>query len=213
MCNAANHSRYCPSGFGGNTGGGGGRRGRGYSSFVVTIEPASARWVDDTRGTVESYIYPTSCPECGAAVWFYRSPMHRPSSRTLSGGTTGRHPARIEPAGAMKGGFCFIRLTPARATSASLFLGVAAIGSWNSISPEARRLIARALFSCANSLESRIFLRAGRLMKYYATAPGCLQPGPRRAVRSQKTAALFQWFEWLPALDRVAHRLLVALHI
>jgi hypothetical protein len=70
MCNAANHSRFCPCGFGGDTGGGG-RRGRGDSGFVATIEPVSPQWA---AGRVESYVTPTSCPECGAAVWFYRSP-------------------------------------------------------------------------------------------------------------------------------------------
>jgi hypothetical protein len=70
MCNAANHSRFCPCGFGGETGAGG-RRGGGYSSSVATIEPVSPRWAE---GRVESYVTPTSCPVCRERVWFYQSP-------------------------------------------------------------------------------------------------------------------------------------------
>jgi hypothetical protein len=70
MCNAANHSRFCPCGFGGDTGGGG-RRGRSDSGSVATIEPVSPQWA---VGRVESYITPTTCPVCREPVWFYRSP-------------------------------------------------------------------------------------------------------------------------------------------
>jgi hypothetical protein len=67
MCNAANHSRYCTCGFGGDTGGGG----RSYSCEVETMERPSPRWA---AGTVESYTRHTNCPVCGEPVWFYRSP-------------------------------------------------------------------------------------------------------------------------------------------
>jgi hypothetical protein len=77
MCNAYNHPFDCPCGFGGDTGGGGGRRGwhRHVSIAEVLERPISAGWAKDSRGTVESYVNPNAhCPVCGAAVYFYRSP-------------------------------------------------------------------------------------------------------------------------------------------
>src|SRR5262249_30536310 len=77
MCNAYNHSFDCDCGFGGDTGGGGGRRGghRHLSLTEVLERPISAGWVKDSRGTIESYVNPNAhCPVCGAAVYFYRSP-------------------------------------------------------------------------------------------------------------------------------------------
>jgi hypothetical protein len=75
MCNAVNHWQPCFCGFGGDTGGGGGRRGRGRSSFVATAEPECIGWTEQSRGTVDSYVNPNArCPECGAPVFFYRSP-------------------------------------------------------------------------------------------------------------------------------------------
>jgi hypothetical protein len=77
MCNAYNHPFDCDCGFGGDTGGGGGRRGwhRHLSATEVLERPISAGWVKDSRGTVESYVNPNAhCPVCGAAVYFYRSP-------------------------------------------------------------------------------------------------------------------------------------------
>lgn len=72
MCNAYNHSFDCPCGFGGDTGGG---RGHRRVSFVATLEPISAGWAKDSRGTVDSYVNPNAhCPVCGAPVYFYRSP-------------------------------------------------------------------------------------------------------------------------------------------
>jgi hypothetical protein len=77
MCNAYNHPFDCDCGFGGDTGGGGGRRGwhRHLSVTEVLERPISGGWVKDSRGTVESYVNPNAhCPVCGAAVYFYRSP-------------------------------------------------------------------------------------------------------------------------------------------
>ncbi|MGM4962991.1 hypothetical protein AB7714_05755 [Tardiphaga sp. 1201_B9_N1_1] len=75
MCNASNHSPSCPCGFGGDTGGG-----RGWGSvahFTLNYEPPSFGWSRDGRGTVESYVNPNArCPECGADVFFYRSPYN-----------------------------------------------------------------------------------------------------------------------------------------
>jgi hypothetical protein len=68
MCNAYNHPFDC--GFGGDTGGGGGRGGwRRHLNYVEVLErPISAGWVRDSRGTVESYVNPNAhCPVCGAA--------------------------------------------------------------------------------------------------------------------------------------------------
>jgi hypothetical protein len=77
MCNAYNHPFDCDCGFGGDTGGGGGRRGwhRHVSVAEVLERPISGGWAKDSRGTVESYVNPNAhCPVCGAAVYFYRSP-------------------------------------------------------------------------------------------------------------------------------------------
>jgi hypothetical protein len=80
MCNAHNHSWDCPCGFGGDTGGGGGRRGSGNARYFVSVyevleRPLSGGWTKDRRGTVESYVNPNAhCPVCGELVYFYRSP-------------------------------------------------------------------------------------------------------------------------------------------
>src|SRR5262249_21237617 len=72
MCNAYNHSFSGDCGFGGDTGGGGGGW-RRRISYVVTLDPVSAGWAKDSRGTVESYINPNAhCPVCGKPVYFYR---------------------------------------------------------------------------------------------------------------------------------------------
>jgi hypothetical protein len=74
MCNARNHSFGCDCGFGGDTGGGGGR---GRWSSVAILELVSAGWTKDSRGAVESYVNPNAhCPVCGATVYFYRSPYN-----------------------------------------------------------------------------------------------------------------------------------------
>src|SRR5690606_13287777 len=57
MCNAWNHPPDCDCGWGGDTGGGGG----GAPSFVTI---GWDLW--------ESFCRPTSCPHCGAVVFFLR---------------------------------------------------------------------------------------------------------------------------------------------
>ena len=80
MCNAHNHSFSCSCGFGGDTGGGGGRRAligtrRFVSVYEVLEHTVSAGWAKDNRGTVESYVNPNAhCPVCGELVYFNRSP-------------------------------------------------------------------------------------------------------------------------------------------
>jgi hypothetical protein len=81
MCNAHNHSYDCPCGFGGDTGGGGGRRsdsGRYRAPFTAEYAlygSPSGGWARDRDGTVSSYVNPNAhCPVCGATVFFYRSP-------------------------------------------------------------------------------------------------------------------------------------------
>jgi len=75
MCNAANHSFSCDCGFGGDTGGGGGRRWGSVSNFTANYAPPSFGWARDSGGTVESYVNPNAhCPVCGCPVFFYRSP-------------------------------------------------------------------------------------------------------------------------------------------
>jgi hypothetical protein len=80
MCNAHNHWNSCGCGFGGDTGGGGGRRALiGTSRFVSVYEvlehPISAGWAKDSQGTVKSYVnHNAHCPVCGELVFFYRSP-------------------------------------------------------------------------------------------------------------------------------------------
>lgn len=73
MCNAWNHSPGCTCGWGGdgNVGGGGGWAG-GYT--LPTLAPFTHR-----EGALTSYRYdssdfcrPTTCPECGADVYFIR---------------------------------------------------------------------------------------------------------------------------------------------
>jgi hypothetical protein len=76
MCNAANHSFSCDCGFGGDTGGGGGRRWGSVSNFTANYAPPSFGWLRDSGGTVESYVNPNArCPVCGCPVFFYRSPF------------------------------------------------------------------------------------------------------------------------------------------
>ena len=75
MCNAANHSYGCPCGFGGDTGGGGGRRWGSVADFTANYVPRSFGWARDSGGTVESYVNPNArCPVCQCPVYFYRSP-------------------------------------------------------------------------------------------------------------------------------------------
>jgi hypothetical protein len=80
VCNAYNHSWGCDCGFGGDTGGGGGRSGFASPRYYVSVSdvlerPLSAGWAKDKRGTVESYVNPNAhCPVCGQLVYFYRSP-------------------------------------------------------------------------------------------------------------------------------------------
>jgi hypothetical protein len=73
MCNAYNHPIDCPCGFGGDTGGRGARE-QACLGIVGTLEPVSAGWAADSRGTVESYVNPNAhCPVCDAVVFYYRS--------------------------------------------------------------------------------------------------------------------------------------------
>jgi hypothetical protein len=73
MCNAYNHAFDCPCGFGGDTGGGGGRA----QFYRIYTEPLSSGWAKDSSGTIESYVNPNAhCPVCGEAVYFYRSPYN-----------------------------------------------------------------------------------------------------------------------------------------
>jgi hypothetical protein len=80
MCNAYNRSADCPCGFGGDTGGWGGRRNyitayRHQSVEEVLERPVSAGWAKDKGTTVASYVNPNAhCPVCGKLVYFYRSP-------------------------------------------------------------------------------------------------------------------------------------------
>jgi hypothetical protein len=77
MCNAANHSYDCDCGFGGDTGGGGGRRWGSVSNFALNYSPPSFGWSRDSDGTVASYVNPNArCPVCGCSVYFYRSPYN-----------------------------------------------------------------------------------------------------------------------------------------
>lgn len=70
MCNAYNHAYDCPCGFGGDTGGGGWRRGR-IRSIAEMLEPISGGWAKDYGGTVESYVNANAhCPVCGESVFF-----------------------------------------------------------------------------------------------------------------------------------------------
>jgi hypothetical protein len=64
MCNSFNHHPSCTCGFGGD-----GHAGSSYgNSHGYGLRSLSA------GVTFESFIYPTSCPVCGAPVYFYRSP-------------------------------------------------------------------------------------------------------------------------------------------
>jgi hypothetical protein len=77
MCNAANHSDDCDCGFGGDTGGGGGRRWGSVSNFALHYAPPSFGWSRDSDGTVASYINPNArCAVCACSVFFYRSPYN-----------------------------------------------------------------------------------------------------------------------------------------
>lgn len=60
MCNAWNHSGRCGCGFGGYTWGGWGS--------TVTVSPVRSTW----RYRDEDFCRPTSCPVCGADVFFVR---------------------------------------------------------------------------------------------------------------------------------------------
>src|SRR5439155_16026340 len=59
MCNAFNHPSWCDCGFGGDTGSSGGRW-HAHPGSVATLEPVSAGWAKDSRGTVESYVNPNA---------------------------------------------------------------------------------------------------------------------------------------------------------
>jgi len=56
MCNAWNHALGCDCGFGGDTGGWG------------VLPPPPARW----QHRDDDFCHPTSCPRCGAPVYFVR---------------------------------------------------------------------------------------------------------------------------------------------
>lgn len=74
MCNAYKHSWDCPCGFGGDTGGG---RGRSYARTFSAEEIITPNLGTERRTTVSSYVNPNAhCPECGAPVFFYRSPYN-----------------------------------------------------------------------------------------------------------------------------------------
>jgi len=62
MCNAWNHSAGCGCGFGGDTGGG------GWAAPPVPLRGTRSIW----RYRDENFCRPTSCPICGAAVYFVR---------------------------------------------------------------------------------------------------------------------------------------------
>lgn len=73
MCNAQNHPPTCRCGWGDGDGAGGYGRGRSARTRTARFTPC---W-SGTRApsTYESYTNPNaSCPVCGAAVFFYRSP-------------------------------------------------------------------------------------------------------------------------------------------
>lgn len=73
LCNARNHASSCRCGWGEGQGAGGYGGGRGTRTRTARFTPS---W-SGTRApsTVESYTNPNaSCPVCGAAVFFYRSP-------------------------------------------------------------------------------------------------------------------------------------------
>lgn len=60
MCNAWNHPAGCDCGFGGDTGGGWGT--------ATVASPVRSSWLYRN----EDFCRPTSCPVCGAAVFFVR---------------------------------------------------------------------------------------------------------------------------------------------
>ena len=76
-CNAANHGWSCNCGFGGDTGGRGGRRFPILPAASPLRAPGyGARWGYSSRsGPYESFTRPNAkCPVCGATVFFYQSP-------------------------------------------------------------------------------------------------------------------------------------------
>jgi len=76
MCNAYTHSWGCTCGFGGDTGGGRGRR-RSYTPVFRSEEIPPPNLGTERRTTVASYVNPNAhCPVCGAEVFFYRSPYN-----------------------------------------------------------------------------------------------------------------------------------------
>lgn len=75
MCNAQNHAPHCRCGWGGGDGAGGYGSGRGRGARTRTARFTPCWSGTRAPSTYESYTNPNaSCPVCGAAVFFYRSP-------------------------------------------------------------------------------------------------------------------------------------------